>query len=211
MAKRKLEEHLDPKRFAKIAQPIRLLPAAYPEVIFDLETSLGGFKGDLLWVLCAVIKPVRQAPLVYRIDQFSPKTNQPFDDERQLLEAVTEILENSTLVITYNGSKFDIPTLKTRRLLHGMRPSSVFAHLDLLQVIRQERLTFHSKAQAVIMRQLAAWRKVEFEEQLWLKAMRGDKAALDYIVERCISDCRGLEQLYFALKRRVRRWKAETV
>jgi tetratricopeptide (TPR) repeat protein len=59
-------------------------------------------------------------------------------EEAALLEALTDFLSPSSVMVTYNGKAFDAPLLKTRYRLHGMPiPFGDMVHLDLLPLARR--------------------------------------------------------------------------
>jgi uncharacterized protein YprB with RNaseH-like and TPR domain len=58
-------------------------------------------------------------------------------DEPALLERVAELVEDCSLLVTFNGKSFDRPLLETRRLMNRMSPLPLRPHLDLLSVGRR--------------------------------------------------------------------------
>lgn len=56
-----------------------------------------------------------------------------FDEEASLLYNLKDILSNFNSLVSFNGKAFDIPLLRTRFLINGMKiDSKEFLHLDLL-------------------------------------------------------------------------------
>lgn len=61
-----------------------------------------------------------------------------FDEEPSMLHALEKLLQRFRLVVTYNGSTFDIPLLETRfTLARFENPFAHMAHLDLLMGARR--------------------------------------------------------------------------
>ena len=61
-----------------------------------------------------------------------------FDEEPSLLLAIGDLLQRFKLVVTYNGSSFDLPLLETRFTLARLNsPFADMAHLDLLPGARR--------------------------------------------------------------------------
>lgn len=59
-------------------------------------------------------------------------------EEAALLAAVESFLSPCEVIVTYNGKTFDLPLLRTRYLLHGLRfPLQDHFHLDLLPLARR--------------------------------------------------------------------------
>src|SRR5215470_14216958 len=61
-----------------------------------------------------------------------------FDEEPSMLLALGDLLQRFKLVVTYNGSTFDVPLLETRFTLARLNsPFAAMAHLDLLPGARR--------------------------------------------------------------------------
>lgn len=59
-----------------------------------------------------------------------------YAEEAPLLEAARQLLGRAALLVSYNGTTFDLPYLTTRLRYHRLDPLSVAGHLDLLPVAR---------------------------------------------------------------------------
>lgn len=60
-----------------------------------------------------------------------------FDEERSLLAALAERLEEHTILVTFNGKSFDWPLLETRyRMTRAIQTPKLKAHLDFLHPAR---------------------------------------------------------------------------
>ena len=61
-----------------------------------------------------------------------------FDEEQAMLQAVAECLATHDVLVTYNGSSFDVPLLETRyRLKRQPNPFRRLGHVDLLHAARR--------------------------------------------------------------------------
>ena len=58
-------------------------------------------------------------------------------DEEALLRTLSERLEGSSMLVTYNGKTFDMPLLSTRYVMNRLPAPRVPPHLDLLHVARR--------------------------------------------------------------------------
>ncbi len=58
-------------------------------------------------------------------------------EEPGLLRRVAELMERSSMLVTYNGKSFDRPLLDTRLLMNRMPALPALPHLDLLSVARR--------------------------------------------------------------------------
>ncbi len=57
--------------------------------------------------------------------------------EREMLAAVEDELRRADALVTFNGSRFDLPLLRTRSLMCRMRLTEPAAHLDLMRLARR--------------------------------------------------------------------------
>ena len=61
-----------------------------------------------------------------------------FDEELAMLQAIAECLASHDVLVTYNGSSFDVPLLETRyRLRRQPNPFQRLGHVDLLHAARR--------------------------------------------------------------------------
>ena len=100
-------------------------------VFFDIETTgLSGGAGTLAFLAgCGWFEDggfhVRQFFLV------GPA------GERALLDALTEIFQSASLLVTYNGRTFDVPTMDTRWAFHRSESPTAVPHFDMLPPARR--------------------------------------------------------------------------
>lgn len=60
-----------------------------------------------------------------------------YGQERPVLERLRELAEQHSAYISFNGKAFDMPLLRTRYVMAGLRPLPELPHLDLLPVARR--------------------------------------------------------------------------
>ena len=53
-----------------------------------------------------------------------------------MLNRIHRMLGEADVVVTYNGKKFDIPTLNKEFILNGLPPPAPYKHVDLYQVVK---------------------------------------------------------------------------
>jgi len=135
-------------------------PLTIDRILFlDLETTgLAGGAGTYAFLVgCGWFEP--PAPLASTGPAGSFRTRQfflaDFAAERALLESVTQLADDFSCVVTYNGKTFDLPLMETRFALQRMdTPFAEVAHVDLLHPARRMwrqddvecRLTFLEQA-----------------------------------------------------------------
>jgi len=121
--------------------------------------------------------------------------------DKRVIEQCVKDLKNFDRVITYYGSRFDIPFLRTRAISLGV-PFPGFGellHNDVYFAARG-RLCMSSKRLDNVCRTLfGATEKTRIEPKYWIKALMGDKESLEYLSDHCRRDVIELERVYNAL------------
>lgn len=113
-----------------------------------------------------------------------------------MLKAIHEMMEDADMVVHYNGTKFDIPTLHREFLTEGMPPPSPVKQIDLLKVVRKQ-FKFSSNKLDYVCQRLGLGNKVKHKGmQLWRDCMSGKKAAWKIMRSYNIQDVKLLESLY---------------
>ena len=101
-------------------------------VFFDIETTgLSGGAGTLpLLVGCGWFDGPRFVVRQYFLS--GP------GGERAMLDALSEVMDDASLLVTYNGRTFDVPVMETRWAFHR-RPNGAddLPHLDMLPAARR--------------------------------------------------------------------------
>lgn len=170
-------------------RPIRI-------AILDIETS--GLDADFGYVMCACLKRVNEKNLrgkttTIRIDD--PKNPDQFNDKWVVKKLIDE-MNRYDLIVHWYGSRFDIPFINTRALLHKLRPPVKNFRRDLCFVARGIGKLKNNR--------LATWGRFLFGKsgktflspQVWLQAMRNNKESLDYVVYHCEKDVLETERIY---------------
>ena len=108
------------------------VPTAGPLLFFDLETTgLSGGAGTLAFLVgCGYF------------DGGGFHTRQFFlsgyEAERELLDALSALLERFNGLVTFNGRTFDVPLIETRYLFHRLdSPFAQLPHFDMLHPARK--------------------------------------------------------------------------
>ena len=157
-------------------------------VFFDIETGNLNAPFSRIIGACVLDRDDRD------IDQYLS-----FKTDNSLVKKLRNRLEEADYVVTYYGTGFDIPYLNTRLLLAGERPLKAIRHIDLYYTARNS-LKLHSNRLATVCDTLfGATKKTQILPAVWEKALRGDKAALKYVIEHCVADVEELERVFDAL------------
>lgn len=93
---------------------------------------------------------------------------------KTMISRVHKLLAEADAVVSYNGVKFDIPTLNKEILLHGLNPPAPYRQIDLLQTARR-RFRMASNKLDFVAQQLGLGKKLPHKgHELWLGCMNGD-------------------------------------
>jgi DNA polymerase elongation subunit (family B) len=113
-----------------------------------------------------------------------------------MLKGIYALLSEADVVIHYNGSKFDIPTLNKEFIQYGFAPPAPYKQLDLLKACRKA-FRFQSNKMTNVTKALGIGEKVKHEGfELWVKCMKGDLEAWKKMEHYNRGDVRLLESLY---------------
>lgn len=121
------------------------------------------------------------------------------DGHKGMLEGLIGLIEEADAIVTYNGDKFDLPTLRGEYVLAGMPPPPPVASIDVYKTVKQFRFGLNKLDR--IGRLLEIGQKVKHEGfPLWTAVMAGDPKAQRRMQRYCVQDVVLLEQLYNRLR-----------
>ena len=115
---------------------------------------------------------------------------------RHMLRRIHGLISEADVVVHYNGTKFDMPTLNKEFLLHDLPPPSPYKQIDLLRTVRSQ-FRFPSNKLDYVAQRLKLGKKQAHEgHELWVKCMNNDKDAWLRMEGYNIQDVILLEDLY---------------
>lgn len=131
----------------------------------------------------------------------TPKEARQQNDKR-IVASLWHLLNEADIVIAHNGVDFDIPKINTRFLKHGFLPPSPYVVIDTLKHVRKQFAITHNKLDYVN-QFLNLPRKISHDGfEMWVACYKGDKEALDKMLDYNVGDVRILEDTYL----RIRPW-----
>lgn len=171
----------------------------------DLECS--HLKADIGILLTWCIKREGGAILEGSITRSDIRKAKKGDEDRRVVRECVEALNEFDIVVTYYGSRFDIPFLRTRAVSMGLAfpPFGAVKHIDAYDILRHRFCLLSKKLVHCCKALLGKTDKTTIEWPIWREAARGDAKALAYILEHNRADVRDLEKLYLAVKNYTRR------
>ena len=163
-------------------------------LILDLETT--DLDADRAVILCASYESSEEPGEIQTIRQ--DKTNPAWKkgirgDDRELVKQVCKLVRDHDVVVAHNGSRFDIPMLRTRALRWGLAPLREVKLVDPCSIAwRKFKLRSNSLGRIADFVGIRD-KKTPLDMSLWMEAtLNGDPKAMDKIVEHCEADIRVL-------------------
>lgn len=125
------------------------------------------------------------------------------EDDKQLCQELAVLFDTADMVIAHNGNKFDIPIVRARCVLHGIKPWSPVKQIDTLKVAKRE-FRFDRNSLAYLAEYLGVEAKEEHKNfpgfELWSECIRGNPEAWKEMRKYNIQDVETLEQVYLKLR-----------
>lgn len=119
---------------------------------------------------------------------------------KKMLKEIHSLLNEADVVVHYNGSKFDIPTLNKEFLTHNMMPPSPYKQIDLLCVSRGT-FKFQSNKLDYVSKHIGVGTKVKHPGfQLWIDCMANNPEAWKLMEEYNKGDVTLLEKVYYKFR-----------
>jgi DNA polymerase elongation subunit (family B) len=120
-------------------------------------------------------------------------------DFSTMIHEIHALVDEADVVIHYNGTRFDMPTLNKEFLSLGMAPPAPYRQIDLLPTAKK-KFRFPSNKLQYVADFMGLGSKVKHEgHTLWVKCMAGDPVAWENMKEYNIEDVHLLERVYNGL------------
>jgi len=113
-----------------------------------------------------------------------------------MVQSIYDLMEEADAIVTYNGNKFDLPTLNREFVSQGLTPPAPSKSIDLYSVVRS-KFRFTSNKLDFVCQQLNLGGKVQHTGmQLWKDCMDGCNKAWKLMEKYNKQDVVILEKLY---------------
>lgn len=159
---------------------------------FDIETSHLKANFGIIFSYCIKVKDGK----IYHRRITKKELKDCLD--REVVRQCIKDLEKFDRIITYYGSKFDFPFLRSRALKHKIE-FPVFGeiiHDDIWFVVRG-KFKLHSNRQDVACKFLLGHtEKTHLDPDIWMSALQGNEKSISWIVDHNKRDVKDLEKLY---------------
>lgn len=121
------------------------------------------------------------------------------EDDYRVTASIWKLLDEADVVIAHYGSKFDVPMLNNRFIMHGFPPPSDYRQIDTCRSAKKH-FRFPSNKLDYIAQQFGVGEKIATSWQLWKSCMAGDKQALTDMSVYCDQDVKILEDVYLRMR-----------
>lgn len=169
--------------------------------IFDLETS--ALEADRGVILCACIKSSKRRGIItIRTDKTSPTWHAgKRGNDKETTRQIAEILADHDVLVAHNGSRFDMPFLRSRMLRWNMKRLPDIKMVDPCS-IAYRRFRLRSNSLAAVADHIGVTeRKTPLDMSIWADAfLNGSRRAMNLIVEHCVADIKVLEGVLEVVK-----------
>jgi len=164
---------------------------------FDIETS--DLKADFGIVLTWCLKFRKEKHIYSGVITRKDIYDGVFD--KKIIKELLDLLEDVDIIVTYYGTGFDIPFLRTRaeRWRLDFPKFGEIYHWDLYYKVKRLFKT-HRKSLGVITNFLGINGKTEIDPAIWFKAQYGDDKSLKEILNHNEHDVIILEKLHERLE-----------
>lgn len=138
-----------------------------------------------------------------RIEEF--RKGPSIVDDRELVAAYTDRLEQYDILVGWNTTLFDIPVIRGRNMFYGRQPLDPHMSIDLMYKASGSAARIGRRSlQSVSEYYDVANKKTPLNVRTWDKAMSGDEEAYELIVEHCNADVLVTRDTFNVLKRGIR-------
>ena len=166
--------------------------------VIDIETS--NLKADIGWMLSWAIYYPDTGETKW--DVIKKKEISNFTTDLRISKSMLKELENVDVLVTYYGTGFDIPYMRTRCIMNGL-DFPIYGekrHKDCYYMAKNKVAT-HRKSLKAISEMLGIPGKTPVPIAIWRLAMLGHVESLEYVLEHNIADVEVTYKTYNALKK----------
>lgn len=163
----------------------------------DIETT--SLKADVGIMLTWAIKTSGKDE--YYTGRITKKEIFDYDFDKRICQELIDALDNYDVIITYYGTRFDIPFMRSRCLYWNLQfPTFGYVkHKDAYYMVKR-LLRLHRNTLEAATAFFGIEGKDHVKLAVWRKAGYGDNEALDYVFNHNIKDVAILEKLHRKLE-----------
>ena len=163
----------------------------------DIETT--NLKADFGIILCYAIADDLSDDVYSRV--ITKKDLRTCLDAKVILQCIKDMRQFDRIV-TYYGTKFDIPFLRTRAISLGLDfpEYGEIIHNDLYYTVRNKLNISSNRLENACRTVFGVTEKTRIDADHWIKALMGDEDALAYIHDHNVKDVQETKRLYHRME-----------
>lgn len=161
--------------------------------VLDIEST--GLKADWGYIVTACLKQVNADNLRGTTHSFRHDDHRQHTDQKLVKDLVNQ-MNKYDLILNWYGSQFDIPFINSRALKHGLMPPQKNFRRDLCFVSRGSLALTRNSLANVSGFLFGKTDKTRTDHDIWLRATRRQKKAIDYLDKHCIIDVLQTQKIY---------------
>jgi uncharacterized protein YprB with RNaseH-like and TPR domain len=164
-------------------------------LVLDRETT--ALEADRGVILCASYESSKEPGHIRTLRQDDPDINPDWATkrgyDRELVKRIKALVMDHDVIVAHNGTRFDLPFLRTRCLRWHLAPLRDVKCVDPLQ-IAWRKFRLRSNTLGAVADYLGIEdRKTPLDMSVWASAyLDGDKRAMNKVVTHCEADIRVL-------------------
>ena len=125
------------------------------------------------------------------------------EDASRIVRGLHKLLDEADIVIAHNGDSFDLPKIRSRAIVNGLKPNLYYKQIDTKK-IASKQFGFDSNSLNALAKEFGIDTKYSTDMNLWVRCMEGDEEALEYMEYYNKHDVEILEEVYLKLRPWVR-------
>lgn len=127
------------------------------------------------------------------------KVNRAFD--KRITAELLEVMAEHTVLVTYYGTGFDLPFIRTRAMMLDLKFPKVktIAHIDLYYHVRG-KMSLNKNSLAMATKALDISGKTHLDFAYWKLAGMGDEETMQKLIKHNVEDVKILESLHKKLE-----------
>ncbi|ASU00492.1 hypothetical protein [Aeromonas phage AS-yj] len=166
--------------------------------LFKTNVGLNMIESDW-YMLSFAAKWFDSDEIIYMDQRNAPN----IEDDSEMLKVLWELLDEADIVLHQNGRRFDIPKIRSRMIVHGMKPFSTVKHIDTLEIAKRTFGFTSNKLEYMTDKLCTETKKSKHTQfpgfELWKECLAGNIEAWKEMEEYNIDDIVSLQELYVKL------------
>lgn len=171
---------------------------SYTWGLFDQNVGLNQIKED--WTILAfAAKWLDSDKMIYA----DVRSESNIRNDKALLDKMWKLLDESDIIVTQNGKRFDIKKINARFILNGMKPPSSYKQIDTLVLAKKYFGFTSNKLEYMADKINKKYKKLKHDTfsgfELWKECLNGNLKAWKEMEKYNKHDVLSLQELYMRL------------